>query len=268
MDGQIRRQRILEAIKRLLLRESLNQPLMMIFEDLHWLDNETQAFLQVLSENVATARILLLVNYRPEYQHGWSGKTYFSQLRLDPLDKEQAEEMLSALFGDVGVQHAAPLRQFILDKTEGNPFFMEELVQTLREQGLLTAGNSTDLTDLRLPTTVQGVLAARMDRLPAEEKALLQTLAVIGREFPPAYCVKWSPNQKPTSTACSRDYRQQSLSMSNLLSRRWSTSSSTPSPKKWRITPYSSSGAKCCTNAPRRRSKRYITLGWRIITAS
>ena len=197
MDGQIRRQRILEAIKRLLLRESLNQPLLIIFEDLHWLDNETQAFLQLLSENVATARILLLVNYRPEYHHSWSGKTYFSQLRLDPLGNEQAEEMLAALLNEasesplprgerarerVSDADLQPLKRFILAKTEGNPFFMEELVQTLREQGLLTAGISR-LTDLRLPTTVQGVLAARMDRLPTEEKALLQTLAVIGREF-------------------------------------------------------------------------------------
>ena len=205
MDGQIRRQRILEAIKRLLLRESLNQPLMIIFEDLHWLDNETQAFLQVLSESVATARILLLVNYRPEYQHGWSGKTYFSQLRLDPLGKEQAEEMLSMLLAEtesplprgerarvrVPNEPLELLKKFILDKTEGNPFFMEELVQTLREQGVLVHGrdgvetrrSASLLTDLRLPTTVQGVLAARIDRLPAEEKSLLQTLAVIGREF-------------------------------------------------------------------------------------
>ena len=197
MDGQIRRQRILEAIKRLLLRESLNQPLLIIFEDLHWLDNETQAFLQLLSENVATARILLLVNYRPEYHHSWSGKTYFSQLRLDPLGNEQAEEMLAALLNEasesplprgerarerVSDADLQPLKRFILAKTEGNPFFMEELVQTLREQGLFTAGIAR-LTDLRLPTTVQGILAARMDRLPAEEKSLLQTLAVIGREF-------------------------------------------------------------------------------------
>ena len=76
MDPQIRRKRIFEAIKRLLLRESLNQPLIIIFEDLHWLDAETQAFLSLLSESIATARILLLVNYRPEYQHDWSSKTY------------------------------------------------------------------------------------------------------------------------------------------------------------------------------------------------
>src|SRR5262245_40082347 len=186
MDPQNRRQRILEAIKRLLIRESLTQPLMIIFEDLHWLDAETQAFLQLLSESVATARVLLLVNYRPEYQHDWGQKTYYTQLRLDLLGQEQAEEMLTALLGEVGATHASTLRQFILEKTEGNPFFMEEIVQELREQGALSVGahGSAPLpTDLHIPTTVQGVLAARIDRLPPAEKALLQTLAVLGREF-------------------------------------------------------------------------------------
>ena len=144
MDPQIRRKRILEAIKRLLIRESLNQPLIVIFEDLHWFDAETQAFLQLLSESIPTARVLLLVNYRPEYQHTWSGKTFFSQLRLDPLGREQAEEMLTVLLGEsVGAHGHAPLqnlKQFILDKTEGNPFFMEEIVQTLREQGCQRRG--------------------------------------------------------------------------------------------------------------------------------
>jgi predicted ATPase len=190
MDSQIRRKRILEAIKRLLVRESLNQPLIVIFEDLHWLDAETQAFLRLLGESIPTARLLLLVNYRPEYQHTWSGKTYFSQLRLDPLGREQAEEMLTALLGEtVGATGRSPLhdlKRFILDKTEGNPFFMEEIVQTLREQGLLNVGahgRAPLPTDLRLPATVQGVLAARIDRLPPDEKSLLQTLAVIGKEF-------------------------------------------------------------------------------------
>jgi class 3 adenylate cyclase/tetratricopeptide (TPR) repeat protein len=202
MDAQIRRKRILEAIKRLLLRESLNQPLIIIFEDLHWLDAETQAFLQLLSDSVATARILLLVNYRPEYQSPWHGKTYFSQLRLDPLGKEQAEEMLTVLLDDAAEfplprrerarvrgsnESLEPLKKFILAKTEGNPFFMEEIVQELREQGVLNdprrVGTAHQYSDLRLPTTVQGVLSARMDRLSSEEKSLLQTLAVIGREF-------------------------------------------------------------------------------------
>src|SRR5207247_4439490 len=135
MDTQIRRRRTFEAIKRLLLRESLNQLLLPIFEDLHWLDSETEAFLNFLSEGVATARILLLVNYRPEYRHEWGSKTYYTQLRLDPLGKEAAQELLTALLGDDPALHL--LKQFILAKTEGNPFFMEEIVQALVEQGVL-----------------------------------------------------------------------------------------------------------------------------------
>src|SRR6202043_1696478 len=97
MDGQVKRRRTLDAIKRILLRESINQPLMVIFEDLHWIDDETQAFLNLLGESIANAKILLLVNYRPEYSHQWNSKTYYTQLRLDPLGKDSAEEMLSAL---------------------------------------------------------------------------------------------------------------------------------------------------------------------------
>src|SRR5262249_39819729 len=151
-----------------------------IFEDLHWIDTETQGFLDVLSESVANARILLLVNYRPEYRHEWGTKTYYTQLRLAPLGKAEAEEFLDALLGTtVGARPASPLRRFILEKTEGTPFFMEEVVQELREQGVLVAeatGRSPLPTELHIPTTVQGVLAARIDRLAPEEKALLQQL--------------------------------------------------------------------------------------------
>src|SRR6185437_10042974 len=100
MDGQIRKRRTLEAIKRILLRESLNQPLMVIFEDLHWIDEQTQELLNLLADSIGTAKLLLLVNYRPEYTHQWNSKTYYTQLRLDPLGQESAEEMLSALLGD------------------------------------------------------------------------------------------------------------------------------------------------------------------------
>ena len=96
----MKRRRTVDAIKRIFLRESLNQPLMVIFEDLHWIDEETQAFLNLLADSIGTAKILLLVNYRPEYSHSWNSKTYYTQLRLDPLGKESAEEMLSALLGD------------------------------------------------------------------------------------------------------------------------------------------------------------------------
>src|SRR5262247_1765509 len=105
MDAQIKKRRTFEAIKRLVVRESLNQPLILIFEDLHWLDNETQAFLSLLGESIATARLLLLVNYRPEYQPAWGGKTYYTQVRLDPLGTAEAEEMLTALLSEAGAQH-------------------------------------------------------------------------------------------------------------------------------------------------------------------
>ena len=198
MDPQIRRQRTFEAIKRLLVRESLNQPVLLLMEDLHWLDRETQAWLDLLSEGVATARLLLLVNYRPEYQHTWASRTYYTQLRLNPLGQAEAEELLTALLGDdtgaIGHSPLQSLKHLILAKTEGNPFFMEEIVQALFEQGVLVrdptgglgftpASLLSSLAEIQLPPTVQGVLAARIDLLPPEEKALLQTLAVIGKEF-------------------------------------------------------------------------------------
>ncbi len=187
MDGQLKKRRTLEAIKRIVLRESLNQPLMLIFEDLHWIDEATQELLNLLADSIGTAKILLLVNYRPEYSHKWNSKTYYTQLRLDPLGKEGAEEMLSALLGD-GVE-VAPLKRVIIEKTEGNPFFMEETVQVLFDEGALVRDGAVlkltkSLDALKIPPTVQGILAARIDRLPSDAKDLLQTLAVIGRDFP------------------------------------------------------------------------------------
>jgi class 3 adenylate cyclase len=187
MDGQIKRRRTLDTIKRILLRESMNQPLMVIFEDLHWIDEQTQALLNLLADSIGTAKILLAVNYRPEYSHAWGSKTYYTQLRLDPLGKESADEMLLALLGD-GTD-LEPLKRVIIEKTEGNPFFMEETVQVLLDEGgLVRNGAAVKLTrpvsELRIPPTVQGILAARIDRLAPDTKELLQTLSVIGREFP------------------------------------------------------------------------------------
>ena len=157
-----------------------------IFEDLHWIDEQTQELLNLLADSIATAKILLLVNYRPEYSHQWGNKTYYTQLRLDPLGKESANEMLSALLGDG--KDLLPLKRLIIQRTEGNPFFAEEIVQTLFEDGVLRRNGSVKLVKLmnavKVPTTVQAVLAARIDRLPAEAKELpLKTLAVLGREF-------------------------------------------------------------------------------------
>jgi class 3 adenylate cyclase/predicted ATPase/ribosomal protein L40E len=190
MLGQIaadlRRRRTLDAIKRILLRESLNQPLIVIFEDLHWIDEQTQALLNLFVESIGTAKILMLVNYRPEYSHSWGSKTYYTQLRLDPLGRESAEELLSALMSDA--VELQPLKRLIIEKTEGNPFFIEEIVRALFDQGVLVRNGAIKVTrsmsEIHIPPTVQGILTSRIDRLPADEKGLLQTLAVIGKEFP------------------------------------------------------------------------------------
>src|SRR2546426_5352514 len=186
-DPPQRRQRTLEAIKRLLLRESQVQPLCLIFEDLHWIDAETQALLDSLVESLPTARLLLLVNYRPEYQHGWGSKTYYAQLRLDPLPPASADAFLQALLGDAPDLEA--LKPLLSARTGGNPFFLEESVRTLVESGVLVGERGAyrlaqALASIQVPATVQAVLAARIDRLPPEEKRLLPTAAVIGYEVP------------------------------------------------------------------------------------
>ncbi len=184
MDANIRRQRTLDAIKRIFIRESLNQPLVIIFEDLHWIDPQTQALLDLLADSLANARILLLVNYRPEYRHEWTNKSCYSQLRLDPLAGADGAAMLAALLGES--VELNPLKRLIAERTGGNPFFIEEFVQALFDEGALTRNGAVKVTrslsQLRLPTTVQGILAERIDRQPADRKQLLQTLSVIGRE--------------------------------------------------------------------------------------
>jgi predicted ATPase/class 3 adenylate cyclase len=193
LDPSQRRQRTLDACKRLLLRESQVQPLLLIFENLHWIDTETQALLDSLVESLPAVRLLLLVNYRPEYQHGWGTKTYYTQLRLDPLSPASTEAMLQSLLGDAGgAQHAVPLqslKQLLIQRTQGNPFFLKESVRTLVETQVLVGERGAyrlagALPSLQVPATVQAVLAARIDRLPPEEKQLLQTAAVIGTEVP------------------------------------------------------------------------------------
>ena len=182
-----RRQHTLGALKHLLLRESQVQPLLLVFENLHWIDAETQALLNGLVESLPAARILLLVNYRPEYQHGWRNKTYYTQLRLDPLPSASAEALLQSLLG--GEAGLEPLKARLIAHTQGNPFFLEESVRTLVEtQGLVGEPGAYRLAralpSIQVPSTVQAVLAARLDRLPPAEKSLLQTAAVIGTEVP------------------------------------------------------------------------------------
>ncbi len=182
-----RRQRTLDAVKHLLLRESQVQPLIVVFEDLHWIDAETQAFLDGLVESLPTARLLLLVNYRPEYTHGWSGKSYYRQLRIDPLAPQSADELLGALLGDD--PSVGPLKPLLIERTEGNPFFLEESVRTLVETRVLAGERgryrlAKATRSLEIPATAKAILAARIDRLAPADKRLLQAAAVIGKDVP------------------------------------------------------------------------------------
>ena len=182
-----------------MLREALERPLVVIFEDLHWIDSETQALLDLLAESIARSRLLLLVNYRPEYRHEWANKSYYSQLRLAALGGESAAAMLTALLGDA--VELAPLKRLIVERTEGNPFFIEEIVQTLFDDGALVRNGTVKVTrslsQIRLPRTVQGILAARIDRLPSEHKQLLQRLAVVGRESPLSLVQRLTTTARP-----------------------------------------------------------------------
>jgi class 3 adenylate cyclase/tetratricopeptide (TPR) repeat protein len=187
LDPPNRRRRTLDAVRRLVLRESQTQPVLVVVEDLHWIDSETQTLLDGLVESLPATRLLLVVNYRPEYQHPWGSRTYYTQLRLDPLPSESAEELLGALLGiDVGLD---PLKRLLIARTEGNPFFLEESVRALVETGALSGERGAyrqarALPTVDVPATVQAVLAARIDRLGSGDKTLLQTASVIGKDVP------------------------------------------------------------------------------------
>ena len=187
LDPAQRRHQTLDANKRLLLREAQAQPVVVVFEDLHWIDTETQALLDSLVESLPTARLLMLVNYRPEYQHSWGAKTYYSQIRLDALPAGSAGELLEGLLG--GDPALAPLKALLIARTAGNPLFLEESVRTLVETRALAGARGAyrlaqPVEAIQVPATVQSILASRIDRLPLDEKRLLQSAAVIGKDVP------------------------------------------------------------------------------------
>jgi class 3 adenylate cyclase/tetratricopeptide (TPR) repeat protein len=187
LDPPERRHRTLRAVRHLLMRESQVQPLILVFEDLHWIDSETQALLDGLVEIVAPARMLLLLSHRPEYRHGWGGKSSYTQLRIDPLAPATAEALLDALLGTR--DELAAVKRLLIRRTDGNPFFLEECVRTLVETKVLVGEPGAYRIEKRVehaevPATIQTVLAARIDRLPAAEKQLLQSAAVIGKVVP------------------------------------------------------------------------------------
>jgi DNA-binding SARP family transcriptional activator/tetratricopeptide (TPR) repeat protein len=184
-----RRQGMLDAVRRLLLRETRERPLLVIVEDLHWMDGETQALIDALIDSIGSARLLIVLTYRPDFQHAWGSKTYYSQVRLDMLPVETAAELLDALLGDD--PSLAPLKERLVKR--GNPAFLEETVRVLVETSALAGDRGRYRLTRSIDTvpvsgaasaTVQAVLAARIDQLAPEDKRLLQVASVIGKDVP------------------------------------------------------------------------------------
>ena len=159
----------------------------MVFEDLHWIDSETRALLDSLAESLAAMPMLLLVTYRPEYRHAWEGKANYTRITLDPLSPENADELLDSLLGDDG--SLKPLKHLLVETTGRNPLFIEENVRALIETQSLAGERGAyrlaqPVATILVPATLQAILAARIDRLPADEKLMLETAAVIGKDVP------------------------------------------------------------------------------------
>ncbi len=181
-----RREQAAAAVLRLLHRESQVQPMVLVVEDMHWASPETQRTIDLVV-NVLPPSIMLIVSYRPTYDDGWSDKPGYTRLRIDPLPPEAAGDLLDALLGEAA--GLAPLKKLLIDRTDGNPLFLEECVRGLVEMHVLVGQRGSYRAtgapaDLEIPATVQTVLAARIDRLPPREKRLLQCAAVIGEDGP------------------------------------------------------------------------------------
>jgi len=187
LNPQQRASRITEGAKNLLLQAADTRPMVLVFEDLHWIDPGSQRVLDALVEGMAAHTLLLIVTHRPEYQHDWTGKSFYTRTRVDPLAASSTHEMLDTLIGlDPELES---LKHLLIERTEGRPLFIEETVRSLKETGILSERNGairleSDPATIDIPASVQDVLAARIDRLTPELKNLLQTAAVIGRRIP------------------------------------------------------------------------------------
>lgn len=187
LDPLQHRQHTYQAITRLLLRENHVQPVVAVFEDLHWNDSLTLGLLNEIVVNARDARLLLLVSYRPEFHDDWKGRPNYRNLRLEPLESESLATLLHSLLGSDPALEG--LKNFVLDRAGGNPFFVEELVRTLVDRKVLEGTRQNykmtkPISGNEIPPTVQAVLAARIDALPKAQKRLLQEAAVIGHDVP------------------------------------------------------------------------------------
>ncbi len=186
LEPKVKRERTFEAIRDLFIRESQNRPLILVLEDLQWIDRTSEEFLDYLIEWLANARIMLILLYRTEYRHQWGSKTYYSQIGLDQLGPESSVELVKAMLE--GGQVVPELRELILSRSAGNPLFMEEFTHSLLENGSIEKKDqqyvlSRDISEIEVPDTIHGIIAARMDHLEENLKRTMQVASVIGREF-------------------------------------------------------------------------------------
>jgi predicted ATPase len=186
LDPVERRHRTLEAAKRTPGRKQC-PPLLIVFEDMHWIDSESQAFLDALVEGLPTVRMMLVVTYRPEGHHAWSNLSYYTQLNVDSLPNDSAHELLENLLGtDPSVE---PVTHHVIARTDGNPLFLEESIQSLIETGVLEGERGAyratrSAPPSQVPATIEAILATRIERLGPWDKALVQSAAAIGAEVP------------------------------------------------------------------------------------
>jgi tetratricopeptide (TPR) repeat protein len=178
--------RIIEALKHIVLKGSEIRSLILAFEDLHWIDKSSEDQLKHLLESIPGARVLLIFTYRPEFVHTWGAKSYHSQVTLNRLSNRESLMMVSHLLGTEELDK--DLEEFILEKTEGIPFFIEELIKSLKDLKIIEREDSRyciakDVKEVIIPATIQDVIMARVDSLPEGTKSLLQTASAVGREF-------------------------------------------------------------------------------------
>ena len=186
LESQQRREKIFEAVRDLFVRENQNQPLILVVEDLHWIDKTSEQFLEYMIERLANVQILLILLYRPEYKHQWKSKPYYHKIGLDHLTNKSSIELIRAILDDCEI--APEIENIILNRASGNPLFIEELTLNLLENGSIEKHDdqcvlARKVSEIQVPDTVQGIIAARIDRIEENHKRIMQLASVIGREF-------------------------------------------------------------------------------------
>ncbi|MGH7889443.1 MAG: ATP-binding protein, partial [Thermodesulfobacteriota bacterium] len=186
MDAQQRRAEIFEALRKIILRGSQIRPVVLLIEDLHWMDKTSEEFLLYLADSIAAAPVLLLLTYRPGYSHPLGERTYHTRILLRNLTREESVRMAESILETSGLPDE--LRDLINKKAEGNPFFIEELLKSLLECGVIVKSGTgyaidKNASQIEVPGTIQDVIMARIDRLEENRKRTLQVGSVIGREF-------------------------------------------------------------------------------------